>query len=277
MNEGFADLKNVDQWQISGMHKTLYWARYEKIVKGLKEFFIMLQQLHKKIEADSSGFQDSFFVSHEALLLSYEEALTRYVPSMGRWYNLGAHFLWIGDRTRSRDSAHIEYCRGIGNPIGVKVGSDCDPNDIVSLIKHLNPHNELGKINLITRFGSKHVNKYLPNLVQAIRDSGSTVTWSVDPMHGNTHKTKCGFKTRDFLLISDEIERTFSIHKNLGSQIGGVHLEMTHDSVTECLGGSEMLTASDLPKRYETWCDPRLSGAQALEISFLISSLMSEG
>ncbi len=216
------------------------------------------------------------YVSHEALILAYEEALTRFASSHGYWYNTGAHMLWIGNRTRDLYGAHVEYCRGVANPIGIKVSIDLaqDPEHLIALIVKMNPHNEAGKVSLITRLGHRDVAKSLPPLIQAIKKSGLAVTWLVDPMHGNTYKTKAGYKTRCFDTILEEVKTNFAIHRQWGSHLGGIHLEMTHQLVTECTGGSLGLSESQLSQNYDTWCDPRLNGIQSLDLAYALSGVV---
>lgn len=271
---GFADLKHVQDWPLEKIRGSFAWARYEKIAAGLRDALAFLECIHAA-ESVKYGFHE-FFVSHEALILPYEESMTRFVPAYGRWYNLSAHMVWIGERTRQLDGGHVEYCRGIGNPVGVKISADSDERDIAQLIVKLNPHHEAGKIILITRLGADRVQEKLSSLIEAVRYSGSPVTWVVDPMHGNTERTAEGRKTRDFAKISREIESSFAVHHKMGSELGGVHLEMTHDDVTECIGGGAGLTASDLDRRYETWCDPRLNGSQSLELAFHVAGLIKQ-
>lgn len=272
MADGFADLKHLDGWQLDGIQKGLSWARYERIAHGLRDALAFLETVAGPTTPLRGDHE--FYVSHEALVLPFEESMTRFVPSHGRWYNMGAHMLWIGDRTRQLDGSHVEYCRGIGNPIGVKIGTDSNPYEILELIRQLNPHNEAGKVTLITRFGAQNVSRLLPPLIDAARVADLHVTWSVDPMHGNTERTVDGRKTRQFSKINAELESTFAAHALRGSVLGGVHLELTHEPVTECTGGSEFLTEGDLNKKYETWCDPRLNGTQSLELSFILANLL---
>ena len=269
---GFADLKHVGKWQMDSIKGSFAWARYERIAAGLRDALAFLECIHDP-ESLKHGFHE-FFVSHEALILPYEESMTRFVPAYGRWYNLSTHMVWIGERTRQLDGGHVEYCRGIGNPVGVKISADSDERDIIQLVDKLNPHHEAGKIVLITRLGSERVHSKLPRLIEAVRAAGQSVTWIVDPMHGNTERTLDDRKTRDFAKISKEIEASFAVHHAHRSELGGVHLEMTHDDVTECIGGGIGLTGQDLERRYETWCDPRLNGSQSLELAFHIAGLL---
>ena len=218
------------------------------------------------------------FTSHEALLLPYEEALTRWVAGAtaaeGGYYNLGAHMLWVGERTRQPGGAHIEYLRGLRNPLGVKVGPSATPDELLALLDRLDPRQEPGRITLITRFGAERIAEALPPLISAIRRSGRTVLWSCDPMHGNGEKTGSGLKTRSFEAILSELRQAFELHRAQGSSLGGVHIELTGDNVTECLGGAEGLSEADLPRAYETGCDPRLNGAQSLELAFLVAEML---
>lgn len=277
--DGFTDVRRIEDWKIHEIKKSFNWARYERIVQGLMDAFSFLDCMSPggQQQPSLSTGQSEFYVSHEALVLPYEEAMTRYVSSLGRWYNLGAHYLWIGDRTRNLDSAHVEYCRGIGNPIAIKVGPDSSNHELLELIGRLNPHHEAGKITLITRFGASKGSALLPSLIDAVTKSGHEVTWSVDPMHGNTVRLDDGRKTRSFTKIVEEITESFAVHAKQKTHLSGIHLELTHENVTECLGGSELITEYDLSQRYETWCDPRLSGSQSLELSFIVANLLRGG
>ena len=282
MGSGFGDLQHMDAWDLGTIKKGAYWKRYEQIAAGLRDALAFISNVSnvsstQGVSPESTlrgyGFKD-FYVSHEALLLPYEEALTRFVPEMGRHYNLSTHMLWIGDRTRELDGAHVEYCRGVGNPVGIKVSAETDIPDLLDVIARINSHNEVGKVTLITRLGSSEVRTKLPPMIRAVRESGFAVTWSVDPMHGNTVRTAEGRKTRRFESVVDEIHGSFEAHRSEGSHLGGIHLEMTSDDVTECTGGAAGVTDSDLERRYETWCDPRLNGAQSLEIAFVTAACL---
>jgi 3-deoxy-7-phosphoheptulonate synthase len=216
--------------------------------------------------------QTTMYTSHEALLLNYEEALTREDSETGEWYDCSAHMLWIGDRTRDLTEAHIEYFRGIQNPIGCKVGPTMGEDELIELIDALNPENEEGRLNLIVRMGASEIRKYFPKLLKRVRDEGKNVVWSCDPMHGNVEKSSSGFKTRDFDNILSEVEQFFAIHKEMGTIGAGIHLEMTGNDVTECTGSTSCaITAEGLASRYHTQCDPRLNASQALELSFMLS------
>ncbi|RUS29412.1 hypothetical protein BC938DRAFT_480694 [Jimgerdemannia flammicorona] len=217
------------------------------------------------------------FMSHEGLLLEYEQSLTRHLPSPTdpkgerKWYNTGAHFLWIGDRTRQPDGAHVEYMRGIENPIGVKVGPTTKPEDLPELLNRIDPKKEIGKITLITRYGAGNVEKYLPAHIEAVKESGHVVVWVCDPMHGNAKVAPSGVRTRHFADIITELSKTLRIHKDNGRKLNGVHFELTGDRVTECIGGSMELSDEDLSTNYQTYCDPRLNYEQSLDVAFLIA------
>jgi 3-deoxy-7-phosphoheptulonate synthase len=282
MGNGFGDLQHMDAWDLGTIKKGAYWKRYEQIAAGLRDALAFItnvsnlpasQGLSPESALRGYGFKD-FFVSHEALLLPYEEALTRFVPEMGRHYNLSTHMLWIGDRTRDLDGAHVEYCRGVGNPVGIKISSETNIPDLLDVISRINSHNEVGKITLITRLGASEVRAKLPVLIKAVRASGLAVSWSVDPMHGNTVRTADGRKTRRFESVVDEIHGSYEAHRAEVSHMGGIHLEMTSDDVTECTGGAVGVTDGDLERRYETWCDPRLNGAQSLEVAFVTAACL---
>jgi 3-deoxy-7-phosphoheptulonate synthase len=220
--------------------------------------------------------ETEFYTSHEALLLPYEEALTRQDSLTGDWYDCSAHMLWIGDRTRQLDGAHVEFLRGVKNPIGVKAGPTMDPEDLIRLIDTLNPENEAGRLNIIVRMGADKVAEGMPKLIQAVEREGKQVVWSSDPMHGNTVKASNGYKTRAVDSILREVQQFFEVHKAEGSYAGGVHFEMTGQNVTECVGGAFQVTEADLADRYHTHCDPRLNADQSLELAFLISDTLKK-
>jgi 3-deoxy-7-phosphoheptulonate synthase len=217
-----------------------------------------------------------FFTSHEALLLGYEQAMTRIDSTSGDWYATSGHMLWVGDRTRQADGAHVEYCRGIKNPIGLKCGPGLKADELLQLIDLLNPANDPGRLTLITRFGHDKVESHLPELIRAVKREGRVVVWSCDPMHGNTIKASNGYKTRPFDQIMTEVRRFMDIHQAEGTHAGGVHVEMTGKNVTECTGGLKAVTEADLKDRYHTYCDPRLNAAQSLELAFLVAQEMKE-
>lgn len=279
MGSGFGDLLQTEQWSPERVPSGAYGKRYEQIVHGLRDTLAFIASCSGSevwARQKALGFKD-FYVSHEALVLPYEESLTRFVPDMGRYYNLSTHMLWIGDRTRKIDGAHVEYCRGVGNPVGIKISAESNVAEIVEVIARVNPHNEVGKVNLITRLGAAFVSVKLRDLIRAVNVAGLTVTWSVDPMHGNTVRTPDGRKTRRFESIASEVQDSFEVHKASGSVLGGIHLEMTADDVTECTGGAAVISDSCLSRRYETWCDPRLNGAQSLELAFVAAACLRRG
>eukprot|EP01135_Chromosphaera_perkinsii_P008525 Nk52_evm1s1391 gene=Nk52_evmTU1s1391 len=270
---GFADIRDPHQWDLSTSCKNKEAQKvYDEFSERIRDSIDFISVIDgEAVKRDNHAFKTAdFYSSHEGLLLEYEEALTR--TYSGKSYNVGAHFLWIGDRTRQLDGAHVEYFRGIANPIGVKVGPSMKDDELVSLLKLLNPHNEKGKITLITRYGKTKVREYLPGHIRAVQKSGCNVTWICDPMHGNTEKSSvCGLKTRDFDNILGELRHCFAVHKENGSRLNGVHFELTGENVTECLGGSNNLTEADLSKNYTTFCDPRLNYTQSIDMALLIA------
>ncbi|KAB8336867.1 hypothetical protein FH972_021175 [Carpinus fangiana] len=283
LSSGLADLHQPLNWELGHVRDESLQQRYAKIVGSIQESMRFM----RTIGADKASTFESveLFTSHEALVLEYEQSLTRRLrhppnrmstevsPSQdGKgWYNTSAHFVWIGDRTRQLDGAHVEYFRGLENPIGVKVGPTMAADELVSLLNVLNPNKEVGKVTLITRYGEKKIDDMLSVHIQAVKKSGHVVVWQCDPMHGNTISTAQGIKTRHFTSILSEVASALRIHKEQGSFLGGVHLELTGDAVTECVGGSEGLVAEDLRLNYTTYCDPRLNEKQALEMAFLIA------
>jgi 3-deoxy-7-phosphoheptulonate synthase len=220
--------------------------------------------------------ETDFYTSHEALLLPYEEALTRVDSLTGQWYDCSAHMLWIGDRTRQFDHAHMEFARGVHNPIGLKCGPSLDPDDLIRLLDILNPKNEAGRLTLIARFGAGKVGEHLPKLIRAVEREGRTVVWSCDPMHGNTITSVSGYKTRPFDRILSEVETFFAVHRAEGTHAGGIHVEMTGQNVTECTGGAAAISDADLSDRYHTHCDPRLNANQSLELAFLVAQRLKQ-
>lgn len=268
---GFADLHHPENWDLEFVRNTPGSRRYQQLLDSLTDSIRFMEvvspgELHQLRRVD-------FFTSHEALLLVYEQALTKSERQRG-WYNLGTHMVWIGDRTREAAGAHVEYCRGIRNPIGVKVGNSMTPEELVELAGILNPENEPGRLTLIHRFGAEKIRERLPSLVEAVQSAGCRVLWSCDPMHGNTHSTRSGLKTRSFDDIISEIISAFRIHKELGSRLGGIHLELTGEDVTECTGGPGNLTESDLSRDYRSTVDPRLNYEQSMEVAFLLAEQM---
>jgi 3-deoxy-7-phosphoheptulonate synthase len=269
---GFADLHKPYTWNLFDIERTEKWSEYNSIVEQIVAA-ISFMETFGSVNADVLG-RVEFFTSHEGLHLGYEEALTRFDEASGKYYNLGAHMLWIGERTRNPDHAHVEYFRGIANPIGVKIGPKITASDLVRLLAVLNPENEPGKVTLITRLGKGKARKVLPSLVKAVEGAGAKVSWSCDPMHANTEATESGLKTRACENIMAELEETFEAHRDCGSILSGVHFELTGENVTECTGGAVKLTRSDLAKNYRTFCDPRLNYAQSMEMAFLITTML---
>ena len=268
---GFADLKRVASWNLG----------FAKDSPGAERYMRLAEQISGSLEfVDACGVNPrntqrmrgvDFYTSHEALLLQYEEALTRTDASTGDVVAGSGHMIWIGDRTRQPDGAHVEYCRGVSNPVGLKCGPSLSESDLLKLIDILNPRDEPGKLTLIARFGAGKVGEHLPRLIRAVEREGRQVVWSCDPMHGNTIKAESGFKTRPFDAVLQEVKEFFSIHAAEGTYPGGVHFEMTGKDVTECLGGMHKLASADLSSRYHTACDPRLNASQALELAFLVA------
>lgn len=268
---GFADLHHPENWDLEFVRNTPGSRRYQQLLESLSDSI-------RFMEAVSAGeltqlTRVDFFTSHEGLLLLFEQALTRMERQRG-WYNLGTHMAWIGDRTRAIDGAHLEYFRGIRNPIGLKVGNSMAPDELVDVIRILNPDNEPGRLTLIHRFGAEKIREKLPVLVEAVLRSGCKVLWSCDPMHGNGQTARNGIKTRSFDDIMSEIVNAFRIHKEVGSRLSGIHLELTGEDVTECIGGPGNLSESDLTRDYRSQVDPRLNYEQAMEIAFLIAEQM---
>jgi 3-deoxy-7-phosphoheptulonate synthase len=268
-DEGFADLRHPEQWELDFMLNNKYYAEYEAMVESITKAVRFMESI-APTRVNSLQKAD-FYTSHEALNLYYDAAQTREVPRKTGFFNLSAHMVWVGNRTRELEGAHVEYLRGIQNPIGIKVGPPFEVDETIRLIETLNPTHESGKIVLITRFGKEEIESGLPPLIQAVRKEGFPVVWSSDPMHGNTFATDTSLKTRNFDHILDEIKSAFAIHRAEGSYLGGVHLEMTGDNVTECVGGAKGLNESGLSTNYETFCDPRLNYEQSLELAFLIA------
>jgi len=268
---GLADLNEVHRWNLDFIKGHPLGDRYEELSNQIDKSMKFLAAAGITSESAPQLRQTTVYTSHEALLLNYEEALTRVDSISGDWYNTSAHMLWIGDRTRDLDGAHIEYFRGIQNPIGCKVGPSMEPDELLGLIDALNPENEEGRLNLIVRMGADKISEAFPPLLRAVRDAGKNVVWTIDPMHGNIEKSSTGFKTRDFDKILSEVEQFFAIHEAEGTIAGGIHLEMTGEDVTECTGSlSAAITEEDLSSRYHTQCDPRLNANQSLELAFMI-------
>ncbi|MEM8587279.1 MAG: 3-deoxy-7-phosphoheptulonate synthase class II [Pseudomonadota bacterium] len=273
---GYADLHKVHQWNLGFVAKTPQAERYHGLANRIDEAVQFMAACGVNAETTPQIRETEFYTSHEALLLPYEQALTRQDSTSGEMYDVSAHLLWIGDRTRQLDGAHVEFLRGVKNPIGLKCGPSLESEDLIRLIDTLNPDNEPGRLTLIARMGADKVEKHLPALVRTVEQEGRTVVWACDPMHGNTIKSASGYKTRPFERILDEVSRFFDVHRAEGSHPGGVHFEMTGEEVTECTGGAQAITDDGLSLRYHTACDPRLNASQALELAFLVAERLKE-
>lgn len=275
---GLADLSKVHQWNLDFIKDNELGQKYEALSNKIDNAMKFMSACGLESDTVPQLQQTTIFTSHEALLLNYEEALTKQ-DSEGdnKYYDCSAHMLWIGDRTRALTDAHLEYFRGIANPIGCKVGPTMGEDELIELIEALNPDNEEGRLNLIVRMGANKISEFFPKLLKRVRDEGKNVVWSCDPMHGNVEKSSTGFKTRDFMNILSEVEQFFEIHKEMGTVAGGIHLEMTGNDVTECTGStSAAITEEDLSSRYHTQCDPRLNADQSLELTFKIGEMLNE-
>lgn len=268
---GYADLHHVHRWNMGFVETGPEGERYRAMADRISEALDFMEACGINPDTSPQLRTTDFFTSHEALLLGYEEALTRIDSTTNEWYDTAAHMLWIGDRTRQLDGAHVEFLRGVHNPIGVKCGPSMEPDELIRLIDMLNPENDPGRLTLIARFGSEKVAELLPRLLRKVKAEGRHVVWSCDPMHGNTIKAANGYKTRPFDRILREVQDSFAIHQSEGTYAGGVHVEMTGQDVTECLGGAHAITEDDLSSRYHTHCDPRLNASQSLELAFLVS------
>ena len=269
---GYADLTRVHEWTMGFMKDTSAYPRFEELAKKIDDAIDFMRALGLTPDNTPSLRETKFYTSHEALLLGYEEALTRRDSITGDYYATSGHMLWIGDRTRQPDGAHVEYFAGIKNPIGIKCGPSLSSDDLNRLLDKLNPQNEAGRITLIGRFGSDKVADHLPRLIETVQQGGRTVVWCSDPMHGNTIKASNGYKTRPFDRVLSEVKSFFDVHRSMGTYPGGIHIEMTGDDVTECTGGGvSAVTEAALSDRYHTYCDPRLNASQALELAFLVA------
>lgn len=268
---GYADLTEVHRWNQGFIAESPQGARYEATANQINEAMDFMAACGiTSLTAPQMGMVD-FYTSHEALLLGFEQALTRLDSTSGEYYDTSAHMLWIGDRTRQPDGAHVEFLSGVKNPLGLKCGPSLKPDELITLLDKLNPENEAGRITLIARFGHENVEAHLPALVRKVTAEGRKVVWSCDPMHGNTIKASNGYKTRPVDRILTEVQRFMAVHQAEGTHAGGIHFEMTGQNVTECLGGAQAISEEDLSSRYHTHCDPRLNGSQALELAFLIA------
>jgi 3-deoxy-7-phosphoheptulonate synthase len=273
---GYADLHQVHRWNLGFVERSPAAARYQDLASRLDETLAFMAACGMTSETTPQIRETEFYISHEALLLPYEQALTRVDSTSGDWYACSAHLLWIGDRTRQADGAHVEFLRGVKNPLGLKCGPSLEADDLLRLCDTLNPENEAGRLTLITRMGADKVEAKLPGLIRAIQREGRKVVWLSDPMHGNTVKASNDYKTRSFDAILTEVRRFFDVHEAEGTWAGGVHVEMTGQDVTECLGGSRTITEAALASRYHTFCDPRLNAEQSLELAFLVAAELKE-
>lgn len=273
---GYANLLSVHKWNLDFVSQSGAGERYRELADRIGEALSFMEACGIN-PADVRQLQGTdFYTSHEALLLGYEQALTRVDSTSGDWYDTSAHMLWVGDRTRQTDGAHLEFLRGVSNPIASKVGPTTDPDDLIRLIDILNPANEPGRLTLITRFGAEKVEDHLPAILRKVKSEGRHVVWSCDPMHGNTLSANNGLKTRPFERILQEVKRVFAVHKAEGTYAGGIHLELTGQNVTECTGGAAAITEDGLSSRYHTHCDPRLNANQAIELAFLVAEALKE-
>ena len=268
---GYADLNNVHRWTLGFVEGSPQGARYRALSDKISETLDFMTAIGVTPASHPTLHQVEFFTSHEALLLGFEEAMTRVDSTSGDWYDTSAHLVWIGERTRQLDGAHIEFCKGIKNPIGIKIGPTVEPDELIRIVDTLNPNNEAGRLTLYGRFGSDKVEAHLPPLMAATKREGRSVVWAIDPMHGNTLSAANGYKTRPFDRILSEVKSFIEVARAEGVHPGGVHLEMTGQNVTECLGGARALSEGELADRYHTHCDPRLNADQALELAFLVA------
>jgi 3-deoxy-7-phosphoheptulonate synthase len=279
LDGGYASLDNAHRWELKFMEGTPVEKRYDELADEIKRTVEVNRLLGMSAENTLALRTTSFYTSHEALLLSYEQALTRRdeLLSSGAYVATSGHMLWIGDRTRQPDGAHVEFCRGIVNPVGIKCGPSLEADDLLRLVDILNPADEPGRLTLICRFGADKIEKHLPALIRAVEKADRTVVWSCDPMHGNTITAAGGYKTRPFERIVSEVEQFFAIHRAEGTCPGGVHIEMTGQNVTECTGGATRISEADLARQYDTGCDPRLNAGQSLELAFRLAEHLKEG
>ncbi|MDX6274934.1 MAG: 3-deoxy-7-phosphoheptulonate synthase [Frankiales bacterium] len=273
---GFADLRSVHEWNKDFVRDSPAGERYEAMATEIQRALDFMRACGVDLDALEAARSVELFASHEALLLEYEAALTRFDTARGSAYDLSGHMLWIGERTRALDGAHVAFCERVANPIGVKLGPTTTPDEVRGLAARLDPSREAGRLVLISRMGSRRVREVLPDLVSAVADAGHPVVWACDPMHGNTTESPNGFKTRHFDDIVDEVEGFFAVHRSLGTHAGGIHVELTGDEVTECLGGAHDIGHDDLPGRYESACDPRLNDSQSLELAFLVAEMLRD-
>ena len=273
---GYANLHQVHAWTLDFMGRSPVFEQYQNLADRIGEALDFMAACGINPDTVPQLKGTAFYTSHEALLLGYEQALTREDSLTGDWYDTSAHFLWIGDRTRFEGSAHVEFMRGIGNPIGMKCGPSLEPDALLRMIDILNPANEPGRLTLITRYGHDKIEAHLPKLVRAVKREGREVVWSCDPMHGNVIKSASGYKTRPFERILAEVRGFFAVHRAEGTHGGGIHAEMTGQDVTECTGGAVAITDEGLADRYHTHCDPRLNAGQSIELAFLLAEMLNQ-
>ncbi|GIL00793.1 MAG: phospho-2-dehydro-3-deoxyheptonate aldolase [Alphaproteobacteria bacterium] len=273
---GYANLEHVHQWMLGFVDDSPQSERYRKLADRITEALRFMKAIGFSADEYQRLRETEFYTSHEALLLGFEQAMTRVDSTSGDYYSTSGHMIWIGDRTRQPDHAHVEYCRGVKNPIGIKCGPSITPAELIRLIDILNPDNEAGRLTLICRFGAGKVGDHLPKLIRAVEREGRKVVWSCDPMHGNTIVSTTGYKTRPFERVLAEVEQFFEVHAAEGTYPGGVHFEMTGNDVTECTGGARAVSEEDLKDRYHTHCDPRLNASQSLELAFLLAELLQQ-
>ena len=273
---GYADLHKVHQWTLGFLSNTPVAERYRQFADRIQDSLEFMEACGITAVTVPQMRETDFYTSHEALLLPYEEALTRNDSTTGKWYGCSAHMLWLGERTRQLDHAHVEYIRGIENPIGMKIGPNITADELLALCDVLNPKNESGRLTVITRIGAERVSEHLPKLIRTVKREGFNIIWSCDPMHANTVKSESGYKTRQFDRILDEVRAFFAVHRAEGTHAGGVHFELTGADVTECTGGAQAITDANLGDRYHTHCDPRLNASQALELAFQLAEGLKE-
>ncbi len=272
---GYADLNKLSSWNRDFVASSAAGARYTQMADEIDRALRFMAACGLNPGTTPTLHEVDFYTSHEALLLNYEEALTRRDSLSGDWYDCSAHMLWIGERTRELDGAHVEFLRGVSNPLGVKIGPTATPAEVLALCEALNPERRPGRLTLISRMGANKIADSLPSLLESVRQAGHVVVWACDPMHGNTYTSASGRKTRHFDDVMSEIVQFFAAHKAAGTHPGGVHVELTGDAVTECLGGSDDLGDDDLERAYETMCDPRLNGRQSVDLAFQVAELLS--
>ncbi|MGZ9104697.1 MAG: class II 3-deoxy-7-phosphoheptulonate synthase [Rhodoplanes sp.] len=273
---GYANLGSLHQWMLGFVKDSPQARRYMELADQISEALAFMRACGLNLESHPELRTTDLYTSHEALLLGYEEAMTRVDSTSGDWYCTSGHMLWIGDRTRQPDHAHVEFCRGIENPLGLKCGPSLKPDELLRVMDILDPDNEPGRLTLICRFGADKVGEMLPPLVRALKREQRNVVWSCDPMHGNTITSASGYKTRPFDRILQEVKTFFTVHAGEGTIAGGVHLEMTGQNVTECTGGARAITDEDLDSRYHTFCDPRLNADQSIDLAFLLAELLKK-